>query len=343
MSGNPVSANTLSKNIVAVSFVNENLIGGYGSNICYHPELANPMGMYASDFIDDYTDFKNLYNQHKASGGTFHALNYPINYSTEISKMTQGFVQHVLAVLKGVSYTQAEVDALIPNPFMSVDAWNTLKASLVGNNIYPDDGLENYGWKGITNRGWNGSGDVITAEQFQVDMNQFLQGITTTTIVMTKVEYLDTEYSYIEGETIEQPIKLNNSWTISYSLKNKNWVSWHSYLPNFYIDIPEKFYSWKHGSNKLWRHNKLGHFQTYYGIYKPHIIEYTSSSNPVTTRIWNHIMLQTEAKTYNYDLKQYHDERYITFNKAVLYNSRQCSGEMDLVVKDEELGGVDYI
>ena len=49
--------------------------------------------------------------------------------------MTQGFVQHVLAVLKGVSYTQAEVDALIPNPFMSVDAWNTLKASLVGNNI----------------------------------------------------------------------------------------------------------------------------------------------------------------------------------------------------------------
>ena len=82
-------------------------------------------------------------------------------------------------------------------------------------------------------------------------MNQFLQGITTTTIVMTKVEYLDTEYSYIEGETIEQPIKLNNSWTISYSLKNKNWVSWHSYLPNFYIDIPEKFYSWKHGSNIL--------------------------------------------------------------------------------------------
>ena len=54
-------------------------------------------------------------------------------------------------------------------------------------------------------------------------------------------------------------------------------------------------------------------------------------------------MLQTEAKTYDYDLKQYHDERYVTFNKAVLYNSRQCSGEMDLVVKDEELGGQDYM
>ena len=343
ISGNAVSANTLSKNIVAVSFVNENLIRGYGSNICYHPELTNPMGMYASDFIDDYTDFKNLYNSHKSSGGTFHALNYPINYSTEISYMTQGFMQHVLAVLKGVSYTQAEVDALIPNPFMSADAWNTLKASLLGNNIYPDDGLENYGWKGITNRGWNGSGDVITAEQFQVDMNQFLQGITTTETIMVEVEYIDTEYSYIEGETVEQPIKLNNSWTISYSLKNKNWVSWHSYLPNFYIDIPEKFYSWKHGNSYLWKHGKIGHYQTYYNEYKPHIIEYTSLSNPISTRIWNYLLLQTEAKSYDYDLKQYNDERDITFNKAILYNTRQCSGEMDLIVKDLELGGENYM
>lgn len=343
ISGNSIPASSISKNIVAVSFVNENLIGRYGSNICYHPQLTNPMGNYASDFIDDYTDFKNLYNQHIATGGTFHALNYPINYGTEIAYMTQGFVQHVLAVLKGVSYTQVEVDALIPNPFMSTESWNTLKASLLGNNIYPDDGLENYGWKGITNRGWNGSGDVITAEQFQVDMNQFLQGITSTETVMTEIEYLDTEYNYIDGQVIQNPVHLDNSWTISYSLKGENWVSWHSYMPNFYINIPEKFYSWKHGSNKIWKHNKLGHFQTYYGEYKPHIVEYTSLSNPITTRIWNHIMLQTEAKTYNYDLKQYHDERYVTFNKAILYNSRQCSGEMDLVIKDEELGGQDYM
>ena len=343
ISGNPVSASSISKNIVAVSFVNENLIGGYGSNICYHPQLASPMGMYASDFIDDYTDFKNLYNQHIATGGTFHALNYPINYSTEIAYMTKGFVQHVLAALKGVSYTQEEVDALIPNPFMSTEDWDILKASLLGNNIYPDDGLENYGWKGITNRGWNGSGDVITAEQFQVDMNQFLQGITTTETIMVEIEYIDTEYSYIEGEIVEQPIELNNSWTISYSLKNRNWVSWHSYLPNFYINISEKFYSWKHGNSYLWKHGKIGHYQTYYNQYKPHIIEYTSLSNSISTRIWNYLLLQTEAKSYDYNLRQYNDERDITFNKAILYNTRQCSGEMDLIVKDLELGGENYM
>ena len=57
--------------------------------------------------------------------------------------------------------------------------------------------------------------DSCSDDEKTDDMNQFLQGITTTTIVMTKVEYLDTEYSYIEGETIEQPIKLNNSRYVS--------------------------------------------------------------------------------------------------------------------------------
>lgn len=171
--------------------------------------------------------------------------------------------------------------------------------------------------------------------------DEWVEEITKEIIVNVEEEI----FTYVEGDSrlLTPEDYTDNSWTISFSLKDNTWISWHSYLPNFYINTPEKFYSWKHGSNKVWKHNKLGHFQTYYGEYKPHIIEYTSSSNPITTRIWNHIMLQTEAKTYNYDLKQYHDERYVTFNKAVLYNSRQCSGEMDLVVKDEELGGQDYM
>lgn len=136
---------------------------------------------------------------------------------------------------------------------------------------------------------------------------------------------------------------VNNSWTISFSLKNNTWISWHSYIPNFYFNIPEKFFSWKHGNNNLWQHNIVGNFQTFYGSLKPHILEYVSVSNPILTRIWNTLMLQTEAKEYNFDLKEYVDERYITFNKAVLYNSRQCSGLMDLIVKDTQLGGVNYL
>lgn len=347
--GSPVDPNTISKNIIAVSFVNENLIGGYDPNVCYHPMLSNPIQNAASDFYDDYNEFISLYNSHQATGGTFNALNYPINYSTDIAYMTQGFVQHVLAALKGISYTSAEVSAITPNPFMSSGDWNMLTNSLQGNNPYPDDGLENYGWKAVTNRGWNGSGDVITAAQFQDDMSAFLQGITTTIQVEVQVNYVEREFKYVEGDQIpiEELIKNNNSWTMSYSLEANQgkgaWISWHSYIPNFYINVPEKFYSWIYGNNIVWKHNKLGEYQTFYGTYYPHTIEYTSVSNPVTTRVWNTVMLQTEAKTYDAESQYYVDELHVTFNKAIFYNSRQCSGILDLVVKDSELFDEDYL
>ena len=142
---------------------------------------------------------------------------------------------------------------------------------------------------------------------------------------------------------LDKEENINNSWTISFSLKNNTWVSWHSYIPNFYINIPEKFYSWKSGNDGLWKHNVVGKFQTFYGNLKPHIVEYVSIPNSLVTKVWNTLQLQTESKTYNFDLKEYVDERYITFNKAILYNTRQCSGEMNLIVRDSDLGGEDYI
>ena len=137
--------------------------------------------------------------------------------------------------------------------------------------------------------------------------------------------------------------KDSNPWTISFSLKNNTWTSWHSYLPSFYINVPEKFYSWNQGSDKLWKHNMLGKYQTFYDVYAPHILELVSVSNPLTTRVWNYLMLQTEAKKYDVDTKEYFEEKYVTFNKATLYNSRQCSGLMDLVVKDSGLNNEDYM
>ena len=135
----------------------------------------------------------------------------------------------------------------------------------------------------------------------------------------------------------------NNSWTMSYSLKNKSWTSWHSYMPNFYINVPEKFYSWMYGNSNIWRHGVVGKYQTFYDNLYPHVIDYVSVDNPTVTKTWESINLQTEAKTYFKNLNEFVDERYITFNKAIFYNSRQCSGELDLAVKDVELGGNDYL
>lgn len=156
---------------------------------------------------------------------------------------------------------------------------------------------------------------------------------------------LDKEYIFIEGTqySLNQVLEYNNSWTISYSLKNNTWISWHSYIPNFYISVPEKFYSWSYGSNNIMRYNVTGSYQTFSGVLKPFIVDYTSVKNPTVTSIWESITLQTEAKTYHPETQEFSDERFITFNKAVLYNSRQSSGELNLNVKDTDLGGNDYL
>ena len=41
----------------------------------------------------------------------------------------------------------------------------------------------------------------------------------------------------------------NKSWTMSYNMNTKSWISYHSYIPNFYIGENNFFYS---GLNTGW-------------------------------------------------------------------------------------------
>lgn len=126
----------------------------------------------------------------------------------------------------------------------------------------------------------------------------------------------------------------NKSWTLSYSLHTNTWVSYHSYLPNYYIHNQSNFYSFIYDSNSIWKHNMENNFQTFYGNRFSHILEFISVSNPLMTRIWEDIILLTNAKRWNSNTESFIDERYITHNKITLSNSRQCSGELDMIVKD---------
>ena len=154
--------------------------------------------------------------------------------------------------------------------------------------------------------------------------------------VEVDVEYVEREYKYISGEEkpIQDLIDVDNSWTLSYSLRRSYWIGWHSYIPNMYLNTSDKFYSYISTNNNIWRHNTRGSYQTYYGVYYPHILEYVSLSSPIVTRIWESLILQTDVKTFDSTLLEYIDEKDITFNKIILYNSRQCSGVLDLIVKN---------
>ena len=142
---------------------------------------------------------------------------------------------------------------------------------------------------------------------------------------------------------LDTALTINNSWTVSYSLKTNSWKSFHSYLPRFYVETPNKFYSWSGNDNTLWRHNVEGSYQNFYGTKYPFIIEYVSVSNPLVTRIWDYIEFITEAKKYDETSGEFLDERFITFNKALFYNSRQTTGILNLIVKDTTEHDEDYL
>lgn len=168
-------------------------------------------------------------------------------------------------------------------------------------------------------------------------------GYWSTQQVTTNVNVKGTQYEYENGtvlNTVTYP-PINNSWTMSYSLKRQEWRSWHPYLPSFYFHVQEKFYSWPQGSTSLWKHNIENNYQTFYGVRYPFIVEYVDNPSPLTSKIWGGIMFQTEAKKYDVASQEYIDQRNVTFNKVLIYNTEQISGELTLVPKQNS--SVDYL
>lgn len=159
-----------------------------------------------------------------------------------------------------------------------------------------------------------------------------------------RLDYLEDGWHYISlgANVLIKPIDYpewfeNTSWTMSFSMKRNAWISWHSYIPTNYIDFKLGFGSVSNGRGSaysgVWRHNKKFEYQTFYGTYFPHIIEFVESSNPVETRTYNSVNFITKAKQWDNTNKYFVDKRLITFDKAILYNNYQCSGLINLLVK----------
>jgi hypothetical protein len=317
----------------------------------YHVGAINFTDQPKADYITDYNAFTGVggvystYNQ-------FIGINYSIctNYGNGLEP--KAFVLHSLAAVKGTNYTLEEVNALPQNLFFSTAEWTTLK-SLLQTNPYStlldpngDPGLEQWGWFVKADRSVEGSlatddceatntpgaQVIISPCQFAIDMNAILASLEE--VQEIGVEYINTVniYEYEQG-TVFVPEIANTGWTMSYSLKKQEWVGWHPYIPSFYMHVQEKFYSWPQGSRYLHKHNRPNHYQTFYGIHYPFIIEYVDNPSPIVTKLWDYILFQTEAKKFDPTSEEYFDQREVTFNKALFYNTEQTSGILQLQPK----------
>lgn len=133
----------------------------------------------------------------------------------------------------------------------------------------------------------------------------------------------------------------NKSWTISYYPLLKSFVSWHSFLPNYYIGNQNYFSSgtnypingFQEGS-VLYHHNLTNQsYQVYDGNLYPFIWEYS-----IPTKFQNKML---ESIKYTSEFYRFQDNLSsglvpeLTYNKAILYNQKQSSGLLELVVKEK--------
>lgn len=119
----------------------------------------------------------------------------------------------------------------------------------------------------------------------------------------------------------------NKSWTISYSLKYKKWISYHSYMPYFMYN--DRNYYYTADGSKLYRHLHNGNYLTYYGIKFPFMIEGVNTH--LVTSSLHHFEYISTSEVFNNDTQTFILKPEVTFNKAYFYNTDETTGLLDLL------------
>lgn len=119
------------------------------------------------------------------------------------------------------------------------------------------------------------------------------------------------------------------SWTVSYDPKNKQWISFHDWHPNLYLSGRNKHYTTKLGG--VWEHNAgCNNYCNFYGVQHPFEIGVPfPTGQTVTTLRSVEYLLECYKRDNIFCVDQYHVLDY-NFDEAVVYNSEQVSGYLNL-------------
>jgi hypothetical protein len=121
----------------------------------------------------------------------------------------------------------------------------------------------------------------------------------------------------------------NASWTLSYDPKNKFWISYHDWHPDFTIPTKTTFLTTK--NNTLWKHNYVcDNYCNYYGQNYPFEVEIPIITGETVTTVKS---VQYILECYKRDSDNCVDQFQVldyNFDKAVVFNMEQVSGYLNL-------------
>ena len=121
------------------------------------------------------------------------------------------------------------------------------------------------------------------------------------------------------------------SWTLSYDPKAKMFISFHDWIPDFLI--PGKSHFMSVAYDMIWKHNqRWDSFCNFYTKDHPFEVEFISSTGQMVNSVRNVEYLLECYRYHNEGRDKYHvlDDN---FDQAVIYNSEQVSGYLDLELK----------
>lgn len=117
-------------------------------------------------------------------------------------------------------------------------------------------------------------------------------------------------------------------WTISFSPKMDGFISFHSFVPDWYVPHYNTFLSIK--NNSLWKHNADG-YQTYYGTNYPFEVEFVIKD--IKNNLLQDINLFVDYIDYEgYNQIVQRPDKF--FNKAFVYNNKYSTGLLNLNLKN---------
>ena len=142
------------------------------------------------------------------------------------------------------------------------------------------------------------------------------------------------------------PIKLcdgsyfeDASWTISYDVKNNEWISFHDWHPTFMLPAKRHFLTAFNAcgisQTGIWRHNdRWDDFCNFYGTYYPFEIEFVIPTGDTVTTMKN-VEYVLEAYKYGSNGQDKFHLLDYNFDEAIVYNSEQISGPLNLNLKSK--------
>lgn len=132
---------------------------------------------------------------------------------------------------------------------------------------------------------------------------------------------------------------LDVSFTLAYSCKNNEWISYYSFTPDYYIEHMNYFQSGKNFASDfrevgLWSHLLTAQsYQVFYGKKYPFMIELPVRGQYVN-KILSNIQYRMESRRYHSEI-DFAIRRSTGFNKAWVYNHRDNSGLLNLIPEEK--------